>query len=242
MNTTVLVVGGTGRTGARVVQQLADAGVNVRAIVRSRARVSPTLAENPRVTLIEADLLSLSDDALRDAVTGCDAILSCLGHVMSLRGVLGPPFDLVTRAVRRLCDAVEVLKPETPVKVVVMTSVSVNHPDLPESARSSTQRALLWVLRGLVPPARDNQAVADFLFARIGSAHAYVQWVLVRPDTLLPGDVSAYTPHEKLVSSLFAPEQSRMANVAHFMCSLVTDAALWETWRGKCPVVVDRKD
>jgi hypothetical protein len=32
-----------------------------------------------------------------------------------------------------------------------------------------------------------------------------------------------------------------MANVAHFMCSLVTDAALWETWRGKCPVVVDRK-
>ena len=32
---TVLVVGGTGRTGGRVVQQLLDRGVNVRAIVRS---------------------------------------------------------------------------------------------------------------------------------------------------------------------------------------------------------------
>ena len=31
-----------------------------------------------------------------------------------------------------------------------------------------------------------------------------------------------------------------MANVAHFICELVTDDRTWEQWRGKLPVIVDR--
>jgi hypothetical protein len=65
--------------------------------------------------------------------------------------------------------------------------------------------------------------------------------VVVRPDTLVEGDVSEYEAHEGLVNSLFAPGRSRMANVAHFMCELVTDRKTWETWEGKFPVIVDRE-
>jgi hypothetical protein len=66
-----------------------------------------------------------------------------------------------------------------------------------------------------------------------------VQWTVVRPDTLLEGDVSEYAVHEGLVDSLFAPGHTRMANVAHFMCELVTSPTTWAAWRGKAPVVVD---
>ena len=65
-----------------------------------------------------------------------------------------------------------------------------------------------------------------------------MQWVAVRPDTLLEGDVSEYALHEGLVSSLFKPDSTNMANVAHFMCELVTDRALGD-WQGKLPVVVN---
>ena len=30
-----------------------------------------------------------------------------------------------------------------------------------------------------------------------------------------------------------------MANVAHFMCELVTDPRVWGAWKGELPVIVD---
>ena len=67
----------------------------------------------------------------------------------------------------------------------------------------------------------------------------HLQWVVVRPDTLEEGDVSEYVVHDEIVSSLFRPDHTRMANVAHFMCELVTDDTTWQRWRGRMPVVVD---
>jgi len=100
---TVLLVGGTGRTGRRVLEQLVSRGVGVRAIVRSTRGLTEGIAGKPGVALIEASLLSLSDLDLQGHLRGCDAVISCLGHVLSLKGVLGPPHDLVTRATTRLC-------------------------------------------------------------------------------------------------------------------------------------------
>jgi hypothetical protein len=236
---TVLLLGATGRTGRRVLEQLLARGVGVRAIVRSTRGLPEGLGRHPGVELVEASLLSLSDAELQGHLRGCDAVVSCLGHVMSVRGVLGPPHDLVTRATTRLCRAVEALRPARPVRFVLMSSVSVHRPGGLDARRGSLERAFLWVLRGLLPPARDNQRAADFLHERIGPSSPFVQWVVVRPDTLLDGEVSHYAVHEGLVDGLFAPGQTRMANVAHFMCELVTSPAAWATWQGKAPVIVD---
>jgi hypothetical protein len=105
--------------------------------------------------------------------------------------------------------------------------------------RGAFERAFLWVLRGVIPPARDNQRAADFLQEQVGAGDPFVQWTVVRPDTLLPGEVSRYALHEGLVNGLFSPGATRMANVAHFMCDLVTDPTVWADWKGKLPVIVD---
>ena len=236
---TVLVVGGTGRTGGRVVQQLLGRGVNVRAIVRSAERLPAGVAKNPRLTVVEADLLSLSDAELRDNVRGCDAVISCLGHVISLKGVFGQPRDLVTRATTRLCRAIEAVEPATPVKFILMSSVSVNRPGRLDMRRGTLERAVLATIRGLVPPAKDNQRAADFLCSDIGADNPFVEWAAVRPDTLLDGDVSEYAMHEGLVSSLFKPDSTNMGNVAHCMCELATEPKVWNHWKGKLPVVVN---
>ncbi|MCX5730899.1 MAG: NAD(P)H-binding protein, partial [Deltaproteobacteria bacterium] len=152
---------------------------------------------------------------------------------------LGPPRDLVTRATTRLCQAIEAAQPARPIKLVLMSSVSVHQPGTLDARRGAFERAFLWLLRGLLPPARDNQLAADFLRQAIGTGHPFVQWVVVRPDTLLQGETSRYSLHAGLVSSLFAPGRTTMANVAHFMCELVTDPKAWEEWKGRMPVIVD---
>ena len=73
----------------------------------------------------------------------------------------------------------------------------------------------------------------------IGADHPFVQWVVVRPDTLLEGETTGYALHAGLVSSLFAPGRTTMANVAHFMCERVTDPRAWQEWKGRMPVIVD---
>ncbi len=211
----------------------------MRAIVRSARRLPERVLNDPRLTIVEADLLSLGDEDLLGQVRGCDAVLSCLGHVISVKGVLGPPRDLVTRATRRLCRAIQASRPGAPVRFVLMSSVSVNHPGAREPRRGALERAFLWVLRGLLPPARDNQRAADFLHGVIGTGHPLVQWVAVRPDSLVEGDVSGYALHETLVNGLFKPAKTHRANVAHFMCDLTTDPAAWDRWAGRLPVIVD---
>ncbi len=236
---TVLLLGGTGRTGRRVLEQLLERGIRVRAIVRSRGKLAPGAAVNPHLTVIEASLLSLSEEDLQRHLRDCDAVLSCLGHVLSLQGIFGPPRDLVTRATSRLCRGIEALRPAAPVKLILMSSVSVNRARGLDTRRGSLERAFLRVLCGVLPPAGDNQRAADFLQEKIGAGHPFVEWTAVRPDTLLPGDVSEYTLHEGLVNGLFAPGSTNMANVAHFMCELVTNPKTWADWKAKLPVIVN---
>ncbi len=238
---TVLLVGGTGRTGRRALRQLLDRGVSVRAIVRSAGRLPPEVAGSPNLTVIEASLLSLRDEELQRHLRGCDAVISCLGHVLSLKGVFGPPRDLVTKATMRLCRAVEALRPPAPVRFILMSSVSVHRPGGLDTRRGSFERAFLWLLRGVLPPAMDNQRAADFLLEEIGARNAFVQWAAVRPDALLEGEISEYALHEGLVNGLFAPGSTNMANVAHFMCELATNPKTWADWKGKLPVITNAK-
>jgi len=237
----VVILGGTGRTGGRVLRQLLSRDVRVCAVVRSAERLPAGVADDPRLTVVEADLLAMSDEQVREQVDGCDVVISCLGHTISAQGILGPPHDLVTRSVERVCKAIRDLRPAQPMRLILMSSVSVNRPGGLDTRRGRFERAYLWVLRGLVPPARDNQRAADFLRDVIAAADPHVQWVAVRPDTLKEGDVTEYALHEGLVDSLFRPGETTMANVAHFMCDLATDDRAWDTWQGKLPVIVNSR-
>ena len=235
----VLLLGGTGRTGGRVLQQLLGRGVSVRAVVRSAERLPAGVADDPRLTVVVADLLSLSDEQVREQVDGCDVVISCLGHTISAQGVFGRPRDLVTRSVERVYRAAKDLRPAQPVKLILMSSVSVNRHGGLDIRRGRFERAVLWMQRGLVPPGRDNQRAADLLHDVIEAADPHAQWVGVRPDTLKEGEVTEYALHEGVVDSLFRPGETNRANVAHFMCDLATDPEVWAAWRGRLPVIVN---
>lgn len=238
---TVLLLGGTGRTGLCLLDELTKRGARVRAIVRSPSKLPAALRARPTLEVIEAILLDLPDAELERHVRGCDAVVSCLGHVMSLRGVFGAPRDLVTQAVARVTRAVHAIGPTRPTRLLLMTSVSVNQPDRLDARRGAIERAIVAMTRFLVPPARDNQAAADFLIESVGAHDPQLEWVVVRPDSLVEGDAGEYAVHEGLVDSLFSPGRTTMRNIAHFMSELLTDDASWASWRGRLPVIVNQR-
>jgi hypothetical protein len=236
---TVLLLGGTGRTGLCALEQLTDRGVAVRAIVRSAQKVPERLRQRPGVTLIEASLLDLTEAQLTEHVRGVDAVLSCLGHVLSLRGVFGAPRALVTESIRRVTHAVRTIDAPRPTRLVLMSSVSVNRPNRLDTRRGAFERFVLALLCFFLPPARDNQTAADFLLGEVGDGDPRLEWVVVRPDSLIEGEVGPYALHEGLVDSVFSPGRTTMQNIGRFMAELVTEDATWARWRGRLPVIVD---
>lgn len=236
----VLVVGASGATGRWLVRQLLDRGHSVRAIVRSPESFLQDVEAHERLSVVHAAVLDLDDAELVRHARGCVAVVSCLGHVLSFKGIYGKPRRLVTEAVRRLCDAIKANAPERPVKFVLMNSTGCRNPDLGETV-SLAERSVVALIRLLVPPHADNEHAAGYLRDRIGPDDACVEWVAVRPDGLVDEDaVSEYEVHPSPTrSAIFDSGRTSRINAAHFMAELVTDDTLWETWKGRTPVLYD---
>lgn len=241
---TILVVGATGATGRLLVQELLNRGEAVRAVVRSPSKLPAATRAHEGLSLIQASVLDLSDAEMAGHVAGCDAVASCLGHRPNLRGIWGPPYRLVTEATRRLCGAVKANTPLSggrPVKFVLMNTVGNRNRDL-DGQLSLGDKLGLGLSRLLLPPQADNEQAADYLRAVIGQNDPTLEWVAVRPTTLIDEErVSEYEVHPSLTESpLFGSAKTSRINVAHFMADLITEAETWKRWKGQVPVVSKR--
>lgn len=238
----VLVAGGTGATGKLLVKQLLDRGQKVRVIVRSVDRLPEEIRGNQNLTVIEASLLDLSDKQLQHHIADCSAIASCLGHNISFKGIYGKPRRLVSEAVKRFCEAVRKNGPDGSVKFVLMNTAGNSNRDLDEKI-SFSQRLLIGLIRLLLPPHPDNEQAAEYLRTGIGQNDSDIEWVVVRPDTLLDEDmVSKYELHASPTrSALFNPGKTSRINVAHFMAELITEDKIWSTWKGQMPIIYNRE-
>ena len=237
----ILIVGATGATGRLLVEQLLDRGQFVKAIVRSPDKLPEAMRNHNRLSMIRASVLDLSDAELGEHVKGCDAVASCLGHNINLKGIYGHPRRLVTDATRRLCDAIRMNTPEEPTKFVLMNTAGNRNRDLNEPI-SFAQKCVLALLRLLLPPHVDNEQAADYLRSKIGHNHALIEWVVVRPDDLIDEDeVTEVEVHPSPTrSAIFNAGQTSRINVGHFMAELITDDDTWQKWKGQMPVIYNK--
>jgi len=184
----VLVVGATGATGKHVVQQLLDLEYHVKAIVRSKNRMEKLLSDlyihgtsedvYSRLTLTEAGLLDLTDKQIEEHVEEMDAVVFCLGHNMSFKGMYGAPQNLVTQATIRFSNAcastsssssssstdsaagAAIKKP----KFILMGTDGVVNPNGQDDIRPRSERIIFFLLRYLLPPHSDNEGAAAHLY------------------------------------------------------------------------------
>ncbi len=238
-----LVVGASGETGRQLVEQLLSLGLEVKVIVRPTGDIPESWNTNENVTIIRGGIAEMSVEEIAVYVKDCDAVISCLGHNLNLKGIYGKPRELVRDAVRLLCHAVQLNSPQKPVKFILMNTSGNHNRDLDESI-SFGQQIVLGLIRLLVPPQSDNEQAANFLRFNIGQDNESIEWVAVRPDSLIDHDtVTKYEVYPSPIrSAIFNPGKTSRINVGYFMARLTADPDIWNQWKGQMPVVYNKED
>lgn len=232
----ILVLGATGATGRHVVQTLLQQQHHVVVLVRDTETLNTlTNKFGDLLTQIKGTALTLSDAQLSELVKSTDGVISCLGHNLTLKGIFGAPQMMVKSSLKRIISLNH--QRTAPLKMVLMNSSGVRNKDQHEPI-SLWQHLVLAMLRVLLPPHRDNEQAANYL-RTLNDLQSNVQWVVVRPDTLVDQDsISQYTTFPAPIrSAIFDAGQVSRINVANFMSLLLMEAKLWNTWQGKMPVI-----
>jgi len=238
---TTLVVGASGATGKQLVEQLLNMEQKVKVIVRSTGKIPDSWNNNDKVLIIKASITKISVAEMATYVKDCHAVASCLGHNPTWKGIYGKPRKLVTNTVRLLCNAIKKNSPEKPIKFVLMNTAGNRNRDLAEPI-SFGQSLVIGLLRLLLPPHPDNEKAADLLRENIGQKNTLIEWVAVRPDTLINQDkVTEYELYASPTrSALFNPGNTSRINVGHFMAKLIVENNLWNKWKGQMPVIYNK--
>lgn len=236
----VLVLGATGATGRWAVTELLANGHNVVALVRDATAMKTLIKPSTQLTIIEKTALTIALKELTKLVCQSDAIICCLGHTLSWKGIYGAPRMLVKSSLQRVCECVTPER-KTTLRVVLMNSTGCRNLDEQEPV-SLAQHAVLGLLRLLLPPHVDNERAGNYLrllHKRHPELNHLIEWVVVRPDALIDDrQLSEYTLHPSPIrSALFDSGKTSRINAGHFMANLVVNDTDWQQWKGKMPVI-----
>ncbi len=236
----VLVLGASGATGKLVLMQLVRRNINTRILIRGSAVIPEEFLDNPLVEIVKGNINELDQSDLDHLLEDCKVVISCLGHNISLQGMFGQPRYLVLNAIRNLSQTIQYTTKEK-IKIILMSTTAYTN-RLAGEKNSLGERIIFSLLMGLLPPHRDNVKAADFLIKNIGDQDVYIEWVVVRPDTLIDNDLmSDYDIcGSPLRSPIFDAGEISRINVSHFMAELVTDENLWKEWISKTPVLYNQ--
>jgi len=234
----VLVLGASGATGKLVALQLINRQINVRIVVRECATLPEEILNNPLTEVTHGNISEFNDLDMENLVHGCNAIVSCLGHNITMKGMFGKPRNLVVDTVKKVCNAV---KKNSKTRLILMSTTAFLN-NVKGEKYSTGENIIFSILKFLLPPHLDNVMAANFLQTEILEGIGNIEWVAVRPDTLFNEEVeSAYEACESPIRSpVFNPGKVSRLNVSHFMADLLTDDVLWQKWRFKMPVLYNK--
>lgn len=238
-NMKVLVLGASGATGKLVVKQLIKRQINTRIMVRKSVVLPEEVMDNPFVEITRGNINELSDSEMNHLISGCNIIISCLGHNVTSRGLFGKPRYLVFDAIRRVCEAAK--NGDNKIKLILMSTVAYTNVSIGEKI-SPGEIIVLALVNLLLPPYRDNVMAANFLINRVGNIDEIVEWVAVRPDSLVNDDEERpYEIYDSPVRSpIFNAGKVSRINVSHFMAELANDDKIWDEWKYKTPVLYNK--
>jgi hypothetical protein len=230
----ILVVGASGATGRLIVEQLLHRGVEVSAIVRSL----DALPDHENLSKIQASVANLTSADMAVHVKDCNAVVSCLGHNLTFKGMFGKPRLLVSDTLQCICTAIKSNNSGDAVKVILMNTTGNSNRDIPEIPQLS-QRIVIAILRVLLPPHLDNEKAADYLRTKIGQNDKAIEWVAIRPDALTDEEeITEYDVHASPIrNAIFDSGATSRINVGNFMAELILNESTWVKWKGHMPVI-----
>lgn len=235
----VLVLGANGATGFNVVTQLLDKEIYVKAMTRNTEKFT-AIKNTKNLEIINASILDLDNNKLTEYLNDVDAVISCLGHNLTLKGIFGKPHNLVIDALKKIVHS---LNQNKNTKLILMNTTGCTN-KLQNEKFTKRENFIISILRHLVPPHRDNELALAYLIDTVRTNYKNIEWIAVRPDTLIEAsNVTAYEIYSSHIRSpLFNPGKTSRINVANFMAELLTNQELWEKWKFKTPIIYNKNN
>jgi len=233
----VLVLGANGATGFNVVTQLLKKGIDVKALTRNVERFD-SIKSSDHIEVLKSSILEIDNQKLKQYLCDVDAVISCLGHNITLKGIFGKPYTLVADSLIRIVGIINEISTNRTIKIILMnTTACINI--LQNEKFKKNENFVMKIMRFLLPPQRDNELAIEYLIDTVGISNKHIEWIAIRPDTLINEvEVSEYTVHPSPIRSpIFDAGKTSRINVADFMLSLLKDKELWEKWKYKTPVI-----
>ena len=237
----VLILGASGATGKLVVSQLYKRNITSRIVVRKNASLPEEILNNEMIEIVRGDISEFDYSTNVKLIEGCNAVVCCLGHNLTIKGLFGKPHMLVYGSLKNICDVI-IKNSGEKFKVILMNTTGNINKDTQEQ-RSLGEKIILSLLKVLLPPHRDNVTAANYLLHSIGKNNPKIEWTAVRPDSLINNEKeSLYEVFESPTRSpIFNAGKTSRINVSHFIAELLIDKELWQRWKNKMPVIYNKE-
>jgi hypothetical protein len=207
----LLILGSTGKVGRLLVAQALEQGHEVVAFLRTPAKLA---IRHPRLRVIIGD--ARDDHMIASAMTGCDAVVSALGHNSA------KTTDVLTAATRAVLANLTAKQ-----RFISLTGYGVADPHDPKHTFGGRlQNELIKRIPGEM--FLDGERHARLL----RQSHAH--WILVRAPRM-SGDPATHDYRTGYFPIKLSTTASR-ADVADFMLSNLTS----DEWLGQAPLIASR--
>lgn len=156
---TIAVIGGTGKSGKYLVQELINQGIHFKLLVRNPENYK---IENPLVEVVHGDVNDF--EAIGDLLEGCTALISTLG--------MGIPHSEPTVFTSATKNIIEVMQLSGSKRYIVVTGLNVDTPS--DKKGPKTAGATKWMYDNYPISTNDRQKEYELL------VKSELEWTLVR--------------------------------------------------------------
>ena len=235
----ILVLGASGATGKLVVSNALERDVSVKIVIREHAKIPDSVLKHKNIEIFRGNIDTLGKGTVHSLVQDCNAIVCCLGHNITFKGLFGKPRTLVVDTVKKIATALQSYN--TVKKFIVMSTTAYTNKNGGET-NSIIEMIVLKLLELVLPPHKDNMLTGDYLVYTIGRSEK-MEWVAVRPDSLINNEkTTEYELYEKKTRSpIFNAGKTSRINVSQYMVELVLNDTLWNVWKFKTPVIYNKE-
>jgi putative NADH-flavin reductase len=205
----ILIIGGTGATGRKLVKQAVEADHQVTALVRNPGKLKIT---HPNLNIIKGNVLDF--ESVQKAVAGQDAVLSALGHK---RFIIYS--NILSEGTKNITAAMEMHGVK---RFICITTLGIN---------DSRFKMGLYYTLFVIP------FITFFYFMDKRKQEKIIRssklnWTIVRPAQLTNGKLTGKYKHGENLGNYIITKLISRANVAHFMLSQLNDSTYFHKTPG----------